>query len=64
MKDWLTSKGIEFPDCTLKRELLLLIVANCPTPKYAVDEMAKASGHEVTRLPPYHCEFNPIEVII
>ena len=24
--------------------------------------MAKASGHEVVRLPPYHCELNPIEL--
>ena len=62
MKDWLTSKAIEFPDYALKRELLQLIVANCPTLKYAVDEMAKASGHEVVRLPPYHCELNPIEL--
>ena len=24
--------------------------------------MAKAAGHEVVRLPPYHCELNPIEL--
>ena len=30
------------------------------TPKHAVDEMAKAAGHEVVHLPPYHCELNPI----
>ena len=24
--------------------------------------MAKAVGHEVVRLPPYHCELNPIEL--
>ena len=28
----------------------------------AVDEMARAAGHEVVRLPPYHCELNPIEL--
>ena len=58
MKDWLTSKAIEFPDYAMKGELLQLIVANCPTPNYAVDEMAKASGYEVVRLRPYHCELN------
>ena len=26
------------------------------------DEMAKAAGHQVVRLPPYHCELNPIEM--
>ena len=31
--------------------------------KYAVDEMAKAHGHTVLRLPPYHCVFNPIELL-
>ena len=24
--------------------------------------MAKAAGHEVVHLPPYHCELNPIEL--
>jgi hypothetical protein len=33
-----------------------------PVAVYAVDEMAKAAGHEVVRLPPYHCELNPIEM--
>ena len=31
-------------------------------PKYVIDEMAKAAGHEVVRIPPYHCELNPIEL--
>ena len=29
---------------------------------YAIDEIAKAACHEVVRLPPYHCELNPIEM--
>ncbi|KAL4126303.1 hypothetical protein QTP88_010525 [Uroleucon formosanum] len=29
---------------------------------YVVDNMAKDAGHNVLRLPPYHCEFNPIEL--
>ena len=31
-------------------------------PKYVIEEMAKAAGHEVVRIPPYHCELNPIEL--
>lgn len=31
--------------------------------KYVVDEMAKNEGHDVLRLPPYHCIFNPIELV-
>ena len=48
MQDWLTARGIEYPEHALKRELYT--------------EMAKAAGHEVVRLPPYHCELNPIEL--
>ena len=25
--------------------------------------MAQAAGHKVLRLPPYHCELNPIELV-
>lgn len=31
--------------------------------KYIVDETAKAQNITVLRLPPYHCELNPIELI-
>ena len=62
MYDWLTEKGIEYPESALKRELFQLVRGSIPKPKFVVDEMAKAMGHEVVRLPPYHCEFNPIEL--
>ena len=28
-----------------------------------IDEIARACGHEVLRLPPYHCTLNPIELV-
>ncbi|XP_023210880.1 uncharacterized protein LOC111639341 [Centruroides sculpturatus] len=31
--------------------------------KYIIDEMAKEIGIDVLRLPPYHCNLNPIELI-
>ena len=31
--------------------------------KFKVDEMAKEAGHEVIRLPPYHCNLSPIELL-
>lgn len=31
--------------------------------KYKLDEIALQMGHEVVRLPPYHCQYNPIELI-
>ena len=62
MHDWLTAKGIEYPEAALKRELFQLIRVSNPKPKFVADEMAKVVGHEVVRLPPYHCELNPIEL--
>ena len=62
MQDWLTARGIEYPEHALKRELYVVIKASNVSPKYAVAEMAKAAGHEVVRLSPYHCELNPIEL--
>lgn len=34
-----------------------------PSPIYEADELAMKYGHAVLRLPPYHCIFNPIELI-
>jgi hypothetical protein len=31
--------------------------------KYELDELALKMGLEVVRLPPYHCQYNPIEMI-
>ena len=46
----------------LTKKQLLASVA--PREKvYVVDTMAKKAGIEVVRLPPYHCEFNPIELV-
>ena len=56
------AKGIEYQESALKRELFQLICASNPKPKFVVDEMVKAVGHEVVWLPPYHCELNPIEL--
>ncbi|KAH7958877.1 hypothetical protein HPB49_006114 [Dermacentor silvarum] len=30
---------------------------------YQIDTLASAARHEVVRLPPYHCELNPIELV-
>lgn len=31
--------------------------------RYRVDEMARAHGIQIIRLPPYHCMLNPIEYV-
>lgn len=64
IQDWLRSKGISFNDNMLKVQLLSIVKEHKKTyNKYVVDEMAKAQNKTVLRLPPYHCELNPIELI-
>lgn len=38
-------------------------IINSNRKKYELDELALKMGHEVIRLPPYHCQYNPIELI-
>ena len=32
-------------------------------PAYRLEKIACKYGHEIVRLPPYHCQLNPIELI-
>ena len=32
-------------------------------PRYRIDQLFREAGHTVLRLPPYHCNLNPIELI-
>lgn len=61
--EWLLQYGIAFPPASLKVELLAIANANKIQKRYIVDEMLREHGHEVLRLPPYHCQFNAIELI-
>ena len=36
---------------------------NKPEPIYKADSIIKNAGHDTLRLPPYHCNLNPIELI-
>lgn len=62
--DWLIEKRIEFQENLLKRELLAIVKEHRKRYEaYIVDEIAKTKNKTVLRLPPYHCELNPIELI-
>lgn len=64
IQDWLRSKSIQFEETLLKVELLAIVNEHRKKyDKYVIDEMAKAQNKIVLRLPPYHCELNPIELI-
>jgi transposase len=34
-----------------------------PEPVHKRDDFLRGKGHDVLHLPPYHCEFNPIEMV-
>ncbi|XP_053995333.1 uncharacterized protein LOC128885358 [Hylaeus anthracinus] len=64
IKSWLVSKNIQFDENLLKAELLAIVnTLRSKYDAYVIDELARRSGKTVLRLPPYHCELNPIELI-
>ncbi|KAK4310878.1 hypothetical protein Pmani_017589 [Petrolisthes manimaculis] len=60
---WLVENDLPHNPLHTKAELLHIVKKNKEKEEYAVDEMADKHGHEVLRLPPYHCQLNPIELI-
>jgi len=60
---WLISKGVVIDRPMFKPQLLAKVnEIKGKYVSYVVDNMAKDAGHTVLRLPPYHCELNPIEL--
>ncbi|XP_049835642.1 uncharacterized protein LOC126279521 [Schistocerca gregaria] len=64
MVQWLQARNI-VADMSMTKVLLYSLVKENKrtTPTYVVDKIAKEQGHTVIRLPPYHCHFNPIELV-
>lgn len=56
-------KGAQPTDDLLKRELYEMAKTFSNGNKYRIDTVAEEAGHEVVRLPPYHCQYNPIELV-
>ena len=65
MQKWLQERGVSFHDKLTKPKLYELVQKEKETlsKTYEVDTMLTENGHHVVRLPPYHCELNPIELI-
>lgn len=64
IQNWLTEKNISFSPMETKIELLEKVKKNKKKEQiYELDEEAYKAGHEVVRLPPYHCQYNPIELV-
>ncbi|KAM7306169.1 uncharacterized protein ISCGN_009909 [Ixodes scapularis] len=64
IRQWPTSKNISWNPKMLKKQLLdTVALVKLQHLKYCVDTAAETAGCSVVRLPPYHCKFNPIELI-
>lgn len=61
---WLHSKQISTEEGMLKRDLLHLVSqVKHKYDGYYLDDQTKKKGHCILRLPPYHCNLNPIEMV-
>lgn len=59
---WLEDKNVVVDRKMVKLELMRMVKEIRTTDKYVIDEKAMESNKIVLRLPPYHCELNPIEL--
>lgn len=59
--EWLNAKGVTLDRPMLKPELLLEVHKATKSATNFIDKIAENAGHTVLRIPPYHCEFNPME---
>lgn len=63
MISWLNENNVQVSLQATKAELLNLIKTLAGNKTFAVDQIIAEAGHEVLRLPPYHCQFNAIEMV-
>lgn len=64
MINWLSERNIAHSSSMFKPELYSIIKSYKPNFKvYKIDSLFTESGHAVLRLPPYHPDLNPIELI-
>jgi transposase len=57
-------KNIVFSPVETLDELRAKVKLTMPREKiYKLEQSTQQMGHEVVRLPPYHCQYNPIELI-
>lgn len=62
--EWLQNKKIPHNATKTRPELLSIVKEHKEKYRaYELDQIAYEMGHEVVRLPPYHCQYNPIELI-
>jgi transposase len=60
---WLQKRNIDFPEKAMKDEIWTIVSPRRPAKEYHLDKYVKQLGHKILRLPPYHCQFNAIEMV-
>jgi transposase len=60
--DWLKKKNITVGPTKTRAELLQCVQLLKTRKIYELDHIANERGHQVVQLPPYHCQYNPIEL--
>lgn len=60
---WLQFKRIPHDPNVTRSELLSMNEIKNAKKTFELDHIANEMGHEVVRLPPYHCQYNPIELV-
>lgn len=63
IKEFLEANNVYYEEHYTKKQLLEVMNTKEYLKDYYVDNRAKEAGHTILRLPPYHCIFNPIELI-
>lgn len=61
IQEYLLQNDIYFEFTYKKAQLLEVLKSYAIKKQYVCDNLAEQAGHNVLRLPPYHCMFNPIE---
>lgn len=61
--DFLYENDLYFESSYTKTQLLEVLKIKTFRKRFVIDELAAQHGHKVLRLPPYHCKYNPIEMI-
>ena len=62
IQHWVDRRGIKYDSNATNANLLHVVAMNKPETKFITDTIAPEYGHVVQRLPPFHCELNPIEL--
>ncbi|RVE52537.1 hypothetical protein evm_002931 [Chilo suppressalis] len=61
---WLDEKQIQYQPTMIKAQLIEIVkLQKTNYERFAVEELAAEYGVSILRLPPYHCELNPIELV-